>query len=172
MDGSSPPSFTGPRVETTSDSPVNDPYNDADKGPQSFSDFNSGRPDSFTQDQPHTRGTYGGSGMKRQPTIKDMAPGRGQSYTVPSADAGNANRWSVVGDIYDGEKPKTVGDLAAEHKHNSGTVGTYPYDQEGKIPTNSDMRPYINSSGGQQGGNQFMSGPKSYNGDHFGKYTW
>ncbi|CAH1436725.1 unnamed protein product [Lactuca virosa] len=123
MDGSSPPSFTGPRAETTSHSPVNDSYNAADKGPQSFSDFNSGRPDSFTQDQPHTWGKDGDSVMKRLPSIKDVAPGRGQSYTVPSADAGNANRGSVVGDIYDSEKPKTVGDLAAAHKHDSGTVG-------------------------------------------------
>ncbi|KAI3723195.1 hypothetical protein L2E82_34616 [Cichorium intybus] len=144
MDGSSPPSFTGPSAETTYSQ--DDQYYAAGTGPQSFSDMNTGRPVSVSHDQPHMRAIDGDPNMKRQPTFKDVAPGLGQSYKVPSADAGDVNRGPVVDVIQDGEKPQTIGDLAAARKPTSGTEGRSPY-EEVKVPTNGDMRPNNPSPG-------------------------
>ncbi|KAI3518845.1 hypothetical protein L1887_07686 [Cichorium endivia] len=170
MDGSSPPSFTGPSAETSYSQ--DGQYYAAGTGPQSFSDMNTGRPVSASHDQPHMRAIDGDPNMKRLPTFKDVAPGLGQSYKVPSADAGDVNRGPVVDVnhvIQDGEKPQTIGDLAAARKPTSGTDGRSPY-EEVKVPTNSDMRPHNPSSGYPEGGYQYVPAPKSYNGDHFGRY--
>ncbi|KAL7612112.1 hypothetical protein Lser_V15G06603 [Lactuca serriola] len=165
MDGSSAPSFNGPRAEPSYSS-VNDPYYAAGKAAPSYKDMNTGRPVSGTQDQPHMRGIHGDSDMNRQPTFEDVAPGLGKSSITPAAGAGNVNRDA----IHDNEKPYTLGDIADARRHVSVTAGTSPYDQQGKMPSNGDMRPVVHSSGGQQGAYKFSSGPKSYNGDNFGKY--
>ncbi|KAI3518844.1 hypothetical protein L1887_07685 [Cichorium endivia] len=168
MDGSSPPSFTSPSAET-SYSP-DDRYYAAGTGPQSFSAMNTGRPVSVSQNQPHPSAIDGDTNMKRLPTFKDVAPDIGNSYKGPTVDAGLTNRGpgAVILDI---EKPLTFGDLAAARKNPSGTVGQSPY-EEVKIPTNGDMRPNNRSSGYQEGGYQYTSGPKSYNGDNFGRFPW
>ncbi|KAL4578165.1 hypothetical protein LXL04_014284 [Taraxacum kok-saghyz] len=168
MDGSSPPSFTTPRE--TSYSQVND-YYPPQTGPQSFSDMNKGRPDSFVQDQSdHLKAPDGDPNFKRQPTFKDVGGDRVKSYTDPAVDFEYTNRGPGAV-TQDGDRPKTIGDFAAGRKHTSGTVGASPYDAD-KIPSTSDVRPNIGSSGNQQGGYQFMSGPKSYNGDNFGQHPW
>ncbi|CAI9271760.1 unnamed protein product [Lactuca saligna] len=169
MDESSSPSFNGPRAEPSYSS-VNDPYYAAGKAAPSYTDMNTGRPVSGTQDQLHMRAIHGDSDLKRQPTFKDMAPGLGKSSIAPAAGAGNVNREPVVDAIQHDQKPYSLEDIAAAHKHVSDIAGPSPYDQEGKMPSNGGMRPVNHSSGGQQGGYQFMSGPKSYNGDNFGKY--
>ncbi|CAI9271759.1 unnamed protein product [Lactuca saligna] len=167
MEGSSATSFNGPRAEPSYSS-LNDPYSAAVEAAPSYKDMNTGRPVSVTQDQPHMRGIHGDSDMNQQPTFKDVAPGLGKSSIAPAAGAGNVNRDA----IHDIEKPYTVGDVADARRHVSVTSGTSPYDQEGKMPSNSDMRPVVHSSGGQQGGYQYTSGPKSYNGDNFGRFIW
>ncbi|CAH1436722.1 unnamed protein product [Lactuca virosa] len=169
MDGSSAPSFNGPPAEP-SNSSVNDPYYAAGKAAPSYKDMNIGRPVSGTPDQPHRRAIDGESDMKGPPTYKDVAQRLGQSLKAPAADAGKVNREPVVDTIQDGQKPYSLEDIAAAHKHVSAIAGPSPYDQEGKMPSNGGVRPINHSSGGQQGGYQYMSGPKSYNGDNFGKY--
>ncbi|KAI3518849.1 hypothetical protein L1887_07691 [Cichorium endivia] len=128
------------------------------------------RPTSGTQYQPHVTAIDDhNADLKRLPTFNDVAPGIGKSYKDAPVGTGFDNRVPVAV-IPDGPKVLSVGDFAGARKNTSIIVGEGESSYEGgKIPTHSGVRP-INGDSGYQGGYPFSSGPKSYNGQHFGQH--
>ncbi|KAI3518847.1 hypothetical protein L1887_07688 [Cichorium endivia] len=168
MDDSSPPSPTAPRHNSYYSNHVQ--YYAADDKPLSLTAVNAGRPVSASHDQTQMRAIEGDLDMKPAPSRIHMAPELGKSHHDPTVDSEYTKRGTGAVILY-GEKPKTMGDLADERKHNSGVVGKAPY-EGGKMPSIVDLRQNKGNSisGNQKGGYQYMSGPKSYNGEHFGKH--
>ncbi|KAI3723190.1 hypothetical protein L2E82_34611 [Cichorium intybus] len=164
MDYSSPPSPKAPHPKSHYSDDVQ--YYAPDNKPLSRTAMNAGRPVSGSHDHTHMRASDGDIIVKPPPSRIHMAPGLGKSHQDP-VDTEYIKRGTGDG-ILDGEKPKTMGALADARKHNSGVVGKATH-EEGKMPDIGDIRQNKGNSGTQQGGYQYTSGPKSYNGEHFEK---
>ncbi|KAI3723194.1 hypothetical protein L2E82_34615 [Cichorium intybus] len=168
MDYSSPPSRKAPHPNSHYSN--DDKYYAAVDIPHSRSAMNAGRLVPDGHDQSQMRAIDGDLDMEPAPSRIHMAPGLGKSHYDPSVDSEYTNRGTGAVNL-DGEKPKTMGDLADERKHNSGVVGKGTY-EGGKMPSIVDLRQNKGNSisGNQKGGYQYISGPKSYNGQYFGQF--
>ncbi|KAI3518848.1 hypothetical protein L1887_07690 [Cichorium endivia] len=164
MDYSSPPSPKAPRHNSYYSNDVQ--YYAPDNKPLSRTAMNANRPVSGSHDQTHIRASDGDIIIEPPPSRKDMASGLGKSHQDPTVDTDYTKRGT---EILEGEKPKTMGALADERKHNSGVVGKAAH-EEGKMPSIVDVRQNVVSSGNPQGVYRYTSGPPSLNGEHFGKH--